>query len=259
MTLIICSAVLGGSKEDDETSFVSRNTLILVFEEVFRKLLTFVLQSSLTWVRDAGSLLAAGVNNSGLELESSLHVCEMALFALEVLDGSFFCLKTLGEENGLVTGILAEIFIIDWEFSVGTAIGDAFDDESSKRIKARLDFGESVHAFYCKISNKFWKSLSIDHRMRMGSILTQSIRSAVFNEDRLNADKITSLCCLWMLEVLKHLCQYQDQEQNLLDQLLSKSDTWPLWTSPNFSTPKGAAALDVENAPIDIQVSGLFV
>ncbi len=32
MTLIICSAVLGGSKEGDETSFVSRNTLISRFE-----------------------------------------------------------------------------------------------------------------------------------------------------------------------------------------------------------------------------------
>nr|POE66372.1 e3 ubiquitin-protein ligase listerin [Quercus suber] len=170
-------AVLGGSKEGDETTFVSRNTLILIFEEVFRKLLSFVLESSLTWVRDAGSLLAAGVKNFGMELESSLNVCEMALFALEVLDGSFFCLKTLGEENGLVT-------------------------------------------------------------------------------DRLNADKITSLCCLWMIEVLQCLCQYRDEEQNLMDQLLSKNDTWPLWTSPDFNTSKGIAALDVKNATIDIHASG---
>lgn len=249
-------AVLGGSKEGDETTFVSRNTLILIFEEVFRKLLSFVLESSLTWVRDAGSLLAAGVKNFGMELESSLNVSEMALFALEVLDGSFFCLKTLGEENGLVTGILAATFITDWEFSIGTAIGDAIDDESRKRIKARLDFGESVHAFHCKISNHFWKSLSINHRMRIGIILTQSIRSAVFNEDRLNADKITSLCCLWMIEVLQRLCQYQDEEQNLMDQLLSKNDTWPLWTSPDFNTSKGIAALDVEKATFDIHASG---
>ncbi|XP_059429493.1 E3 ubiquitin-protein ligase listerin [Corylus avellana] len=247
-------AVLG--KEGDETSFVSRNTLIMIFEEVFRKLLSFVLESSLSWVRDAGSMLAAGAKSYGVELKSSFNVCEMAQFALEVLDGSFFCLKTLGEENGLLPGISAAIFFMDWEFSIGTAIDDAIDDDSKEIIKARLDFGESLHGFYCKISNQFWKSLSIHNRRRLGSILIQSIRSAIFSEDRLNADKITSLCCLWMLEVLEFLCQDRDEEQNLLDQLLSKSDTWPLWINPDLNTPKVAAALDVENAPIDIHASG---
>jgi hypothetical protein len=251
------SAVLG--KEGDETSFVSRNTLIMIFEEVFRKLLSFVLESSLSWVRDAGSMLAAGAKSYGVELKSSFNVCEMAQFALEVLDGSFFCLKTLGEEeNGLLPRISATIFFMDWEFSIGTAIDDAIDDDSKEIIKARLDFGDSLHGFYCKISNQFWKTISMHNRRRLGSILIQSIRSAIFSEDRLNADKITSLCCLWMLEVLEFLCQDRDEEQNLLDQLLSKSDTWPLWINPDLNTPKVAAALDVENAPIDIHVSGIL-
>jgi hypothetical protein len=255
---LVCSAVLGGSKEGDETSFVSRNTLIMIFEELFRKLLSFILESKMTWVRDAGSLLAAGAKSYGVGLESSFNVCEMAQFALEVLDSSFFCLKTLGKENGLLPCISAAIFVIEWEFSIGTAIDDAIDDDSKKIIKARLDFGESVHVFYCKISNQFWKSLSIHNRRKLGSILIQSIRTAIFSEDRLNADKITSLCCLWMLEVLECLCQDRDEEQNLLGQLLSKSDTWPLWINPDLKIPKVEAALDVENAPLDIHVSGIF-
>jgi hypothetical protein len=61
-----------------------------------------------------------------------------------------------------------------------------------------------------------------------------------------------------MLEVLECLCQDRDEEQNLLGQLLSKSDTWPLWINPDLKIPKVEAALDVENAPIDIHVSGIF-
>ncbi|XP_040991883.1 E3 ubiquitin-protein ligase listerin isoform X1 [Juglans microcarpa x Juglans regia] len=249
-------AVLGGSKEGDATPFVSRNTLILIFEEVFRKLLSFILESSLTWVRDAGFLLAAREMNFGMELESSSSMYEMGQFALEVLDGSFFCLKTLDEENGLLQRISAAIFIIDWEFSIRTAIDDAIDEKLNKNIVARLNFGESVHAFHCKRSNQFWKSLSIHSRGRLGSILIQCIRSAIFSEDRLDADNITSLCCLWMLEVLECFCQDQDEEQNLLDQLLSKGDIWPLWIRPDFNTPKGAAVLEIENVPSGIHASG---
>lgn len=248
-------AVLGGLKEGDEASFVSRNTLILIFEEVFRKLLSFILESSLSWVRDAGSLIAAGVKSYWVEKEGSFNVCEMAQFALEVVNGTFFCLKTLAEENGPLARISAAIFIIDWEFSTGSAIDDAIDDDSLKIIKNRLAFGELVHVFYCKI-HQFWKSLNQQSRRRLGSILIHFIRSAIFSEDRLNAEKITSLCCSWLLDVLESLCHDQDEEKSLLDQLLSKNDIWPLWIDPDLKSPKEASILDVGNAPIDIYTSG---
>ncbi|KAK9280494.1 hypothetical protein L1049_014186 [Liquidambar formosana] len=202
-------AVLGGSTEDNQSSFLSRNAMILIFEELFRKLLTFIMESSFTWVRDAGSLLTAEAKYPVPESKSSINMLEMAQFALQILDRSFFCLNTFDEESELLTRISAAIFIFDWEYSMMKTSVDALDQESVKRIKARLDFGESVHAFHCKISNQFWKSLSIQNRKRLESILIQSIRFAIFKEDKLNTNKVTSLCCLWMLQVLE--CISQDE------------------------------------------------
>ncbi|XP_050138704.1 E3 ubiquitin-protein ligase listerin [Malus sylvestris] len=251
--------VVGGSTKSNQTSFVSRNTLILIFEEVFKKLLSFILASSFTWVRNAGPLLSPNLltaveNYSGLEYESSVTMFEMAQFALGVLDGALFSLKKLGEESGLVPGILSAVFIIDWEFLVLlTTIDDAPHDESREKLKARLGFGESFHAFRCKISNQFWKSLGLHNRQALGNILIQSMRSAIFIEDKLDTEKFTSLCCLWMLEVLDCVSQDQYEEQNLLDQLLCKGDSWPLWIVPDFSSPEG---LVLKNSSADIQDFG---
>lgn len=256
---LICSAVVGGSTKSNQTSFVSRNTLILIFEEVFKKLLSFILASSFTWVRNAGPLLSpnlliAGENCIGPEYESSATMFEMAQFALGVLDGALFSLKKLGEESGLVPVILSAVFIIDWEFLVLlTTIDDAPHDESKEKLKARLGFGESFHAFRCKISNQFWKSLSLHNRQALGNILIQSMRSAIFIEDKLDTEKFTSLCCLWMLEVLDCVSEDQYEEQNLLDQLLCKGDSWPLWIVPDFSSPEG---LVLKKSSADIQVRG---
>lgn len=235
---------------------MSRDTLILIFEEVFKKLLSFILASSFTWVRDAGSLLTVGANTIGPEFESSVTMFEMAQFSLEVLDGSLFSLKTLGEESGLISVILAAIFLIDWEFLLLlTTIDDAPDDKSKEKLKARLGFGESFHAFRCKISNQFWKSLSIHNRKALGNSLIQFMRSAIFNEEDLDTEKFTSLCCLWMLEVLDCLSQDPYEEQNLLDQLFCKGDRWPLWIVPDFSRPEGLLAKDFS---ADIHVSGNY-
>ncbi|CAL8160412.1 unnamed protein product [Prunus armeniaca] len=243
----VCT-VVGGSTKNNQTSFVSRDALVLIFEEVFKKLLSFILASSFTWVRNAGpllspNLLTSGANNIGLEFESSVTMFEMAQFALEVLDGTLFSLKTLGEESGLVSVILSAIFLIDWEFLVLVTIrDDAPDDESKEKLKSRLVFSELFHAFRCKISNQFWKSLSLHNRQALGSSLIQCMRSAIFNEDKLDTEKFTSLCCLWMLEVLDCLSQDQYEEQNLLDQLLCQGDRWPLWIVPDFSSPEGLVA-----------------
>ncbi|KAK3218984.1 hypothetical protein Dsin_012954 [Dipteronia sinensis] len=251
-------ALLGGSREGNQFPFVSRNALITIFKEVLKKLLTFLLESSFTWIRDAGSHLSSLVSDLRLENGNSINVIEMAQFALDILEGSFFCLKTPDDDSGIVSSISAAVFLIGWEFNMGTAIDDTLEDESKEKIKTRLAFCESVNAFHTKINNQFWRSLSIDNQKRMGSMLIHSIRVAIFKEDNLNTEEMVSLCCMWILEVLDCLGQEQHEEQTLLDQLLSKGDKWPLWISPNFYTPKGSAALNIENAPIEIlgQVSG---
>ena len=40
---------------------------------------------------------------------------EMVEFDLEVLDGSFFSIRTLDDESNLVSNILAALLVIDWE------------------------------------------------------------------------------------------------------------------------------------------------
>ncbi|XP_050367875.1 E3 ubiquitin-protein ligase listerin isoform X2 [Argentina anserina] len=234
----LCS-VVGGSTKSNQNSLVSRNTLVLIFEEIFKKLLSFILASSFTWVGYAGSLLTpnlltAGPNTIGSKFENSMSMSQMAKFALEVLDGSLYSLKTLGEQSGLTSAILAAIFLIDWEFLELTMIDEAHD-KSKEKLKARLGFGESFHAFRCKIGNQFWKTLSLHNRKALGKNLIQCMRSAIFNEEELDTEKFTSLCCLWMLEILDCLSQDPYEEQNLLDQLLCQGEKWPLWIVPDFS------------------------
>ncbi|XP_024020214.1 E3 ubiquitin-protein ligase listerin isoform X1 [Morus notabilis] len=246
-------AVLGGSTKGDETSFVSRNASILIFEEILKKLLLFILESSSNWVRHACSMLTAGAVNSLLESKSSVDMAEEAEFALQVLDGSVFCLKALCEESDLVPSILAAVLVLDWEYRMGRSSDDPFDDETTRASKARLDFGESVHVFCCKRSNQFQKCLNIQNLKRLQSILVQCIRSALFTEDKLNTENITSSCCMWVLEVLDYFCQDQSEEQDLLSQLLYKSDMWPLWIVPDFSI---AERLGLKNAPVTGHDSG---
>ncbi|GMP89850.1 hypothetical protein CsSME_00041233 [Camellia sinensis var. sinensis] len=252
-------AVLGGSTEDDQTSFVSRNAKILIFKEFCKKLVTFTMDSTFTWIRDACSLLIAEANDSVLRIEHSVPVPEMAHFALEVLDGSLFCLKTIEDESWLVRSTLAAIFLIDWEYSMAIVSDDALDGESTRKMKDRLDCSASVHDFRSKISSQFFKSLNGNNRNSLGSILVQSIRFAIFKEDEFDTNKVTSLCCLWMLEVLGCLCQDQFEEQELLDQFLSKSDSWPLWILPDFSTGERSATLKTENISINASRNHILV
>ncbi|KAG8387925.1 hypothetical protein BUALT_Bualt02G0072000 [Buddleja alternifolia] len=148
-------AVLGGGLEDDKVSVLSRNTLILIFEEVFRRLMTFMMDSNFVWVQD-----------------------------------------TIEAESELVQGILAAIFIIDWEFSWISVSEGKLDEEQIGNIKARLAFCEAVHAFRCKICDQFLKD--------------------------------------------------QVEEQQLLEQFLTKNDSWPLWIMPDSTT---GARLETENVP----------
>ncbi|TKY56564.1 E3 ubiquitin-protein ligase listerin [Spatholobus suberectus] len=153
----ICS-LLGGLTEG-RSSFLSRNALILIYEEIFRKLLSFIQVSPFFWVQNAASML----NNDAkicVEFDSSLNIVEIAQFALEILDGSFFSLKTLDGESGLVSGILSAILIIEWECNLSKALDDSLDENSMTKTKARLTIGEYVCAFRNKINVQFLKAFA---------------------------------------------------------------------------------------------------
>ncbi|KAB5512949.1 hypothetical protein DKX38_029977 [Salix brachista] len=249
-------AVLGGSSKDNCISFASKNAMILIFTKVFKKLVAFGLESFFSVVRDSCALLVGGSTTFNVENESSINKIETAQFALKVLGGSFFCLNTVSNEIELVSGILTLVFIIGWENSLDTLEEDVLNDESKEKIKGRLRFDESLNGFCSKMNDEFWKSLGIDNRKRLGSNLVHFIRSVIFKEDKLGANKITALCFSWVLEVLECLCHDHYEEQNLLDQLLSKNDTWPVWIIPDFSTPKGLVSLNAGAVSVDIYATG---
>lgn len=183
---------------------------------------------------------------------SSRSVLEMANFAVEVLNGSFFGLKTLSKNPGLLPGLLAALFVIDWEHSTSALF---FDDEAYEKVMDRVSFCNSVHAFRRKLS-KFVKTLSLDCRRSLGSALVEAIRCAVLKEDKLEIDKVTSLGCLYVLDVLDSLCEGQVEEQTLLDQLLNKGDSWPLWVMPDTRDGQRSATLKFD---IISDVSSLFL
>lgn len=249
-------ALLGGSTEGNQVSFVSTNILIMIFKELLKKLVPFLGESSFTWVRDASSLLTSEAKDFRFEIGKSVNVIEMAQFALDILDGSFFCLKRIDDESSLLSSISAALFIIDWEYSMATVLDDTLDDESMKKINARLNVCKSVHVFRSKINNGFWRSLNIDNRKKLWSILIRSVTNAIFKEHNMKSDKLVSLCYSWMVEILEYLSQNPYEEQNLLDQLLSGDATWPLWINPNLSTPKESDALNTPNESLNIHVSG---
>ena len=102
--------------------------MILIFEDVFKKLLTFIM-TSFKWAKDAGSLLAPTAVDSMTELESSVNMLETDQFAREILDGSFFCSQTFCGGSELVPCLSAALFIIDWECNMARALDNTFGDQ----------------------------------------------------------------------------------------------------------------------------------
>ncbi|KAJ8561486.1 hypothetical protein K7X08_033963 [Anisodus acutangulus] len=252
-------AVLGGIAGDDETNFLSQSTLVLVFGEVLKKLTVFMMDSPFIWVKDMCSVILIRDNNTELGFEPSMDVNEMVNFALQVLDGGFSALKCLHHEVELLSGILAAMFVIKWECSMATVFNDELGEESTDKIKTRLASCELVHALHRKICNQFLFSINIDSRKILGSILVQTIRNDVLKNENLDAAKVTSLCCHWVLELLECLCQDQFEEQKLLDRFLSQDDSWPAWVAPDMKDRKGAALVKTESAPIDTPRGARFV
>lgn len=250
--LLCCSAVLGGIAGGDETNFLSQSTLVLVFGEVLKKLTVFMMDSPFIWVKDMCSVIVVRDNNIELGFEPSMDVNELANFALQVLDGGFSALKCLHHEVELLSGILAAMFVIKWECSMATVFNDELGEEFREKIKSRLASCELVHALHHKICNQFLFSINIDSRKILESILVQTVRSAVLQDENLDAAEVTSLCCHWVLELLECLCQDQLVEQKLLDRFLSQDDSWPAWVAPDIKVGKGAALVRTESASIDV-------
>ncbi|KAK8596571.1 hypothetical protein V6N12_065056 [Hibiscus sabdariffa] len=242
----LCS-VLGGATEGNLDSFVSRKSMALIFKEVLRNIVSFIMDSSFSSVKQAGALFDPEENCLGLDGKNPANVVDMARFALEIVEGSFSCLRALDEESGLVSSISAAVFIIDWEYRMTVARVDTLDDESRRMIKARMGICESAHGYLSKISN-LWKSFCKDVRQGIRTILICTIRSSIFREDKLDNNKFASLSCMMVIDVLERLCQDQYEEQNLLDHLLSKGDTWPWWITPDLNSMEGLAKSDNERS-----------
>ncbi|CAA2933942.1 Hypothetical predicted protein [Olea europaea subsp. europaea] len=249
-------AVLGGGVEDDKISLLSRDTSVLIYEEIFRMLMTFMMDSSFVWVRNICSLLSHRRNYSSRGFESSTNMLEMAQFALDVLNGSFFCLKTINDETELVSGILAAIFIIDWEHNMLTVTEDDLDEKQMGEIEPRLIFCEAIHTFRSKICNHFFKSLGINNRNSLGTVLVESIKCIIFLDTKLESDRIISLCCQWMGGIFEYFCEDQFEEQQLLEQFLAKNDWWPLWIMPDNHL---GSSFKAENSSLNASKNTLFV
>lgn len=251
----LCAAI-GGRSADDRISFVSQNTLILVFEEIFRKLMTFMMDSPFIWVQDACSMLLMGGSYSDWRLKSSNKMLETAYFILDILSGCLFCLKTLYAESEVVQGILSAIFIIDWEFSWITVSKDQFDEEEVGKMEARFAFCNAVHAFRGKICDQFMESFGLNGQKSLGSVLIQLIKGLTKLDNGFDSDNFISFCCQRVLDLFEFLCQDQVGEQKLLDRLLFKSDSWPLWVIPDASS---GARLETKNASLQESKNTKFV
>lgn len=249
-------AVLGGSTEDDTLSFLSKDAVIQVYEEAFRKLVTFVMESPFACIRNFGSLSCSPANFSASESKSSADVTKMAYFSLEILKDSFFTLKSYCNKSELLPGIGSVVFILDWEYIMSRASQTAFNDGPMDNIKARQEFGKAMHAFRTSIGQQFWRNLPTPSRVPIGSRLTQFIRSAIFEQDAFDTGIIVSLCCKWMVEVSELLCVNQSEEQKLIDLLLRSDSLWPVWVIPDSIVSERKPVLKVEHVPTDVHILG---
>lgn len=246
--IFLCSAVLGGGSKDDNFSFVSWNTSVLIFKEVRKRLMTFVMDSAFSWVQDLCPSLFNGRSHSDRNMGSSDTALEMARFALDILSGSSFCLITIEADSELLQDILAAIFIIDWEFSWVNVPENKFDVDCLRKTETKLSFYEAVHAFRCKACSHLLKVFAVNSRKSLATALVQSIKSIMFVDSKYYSDNFISSCCRWALDIFEVFCQDQVEEQQLLERFLSKNDLWPVWVVPD----KMGARLITDNVPIHV-------
>ncbi|ONK62651.1 uncharacterized protein A4U43_C07F6420 [Asparagus officinalis] len=262
-------AVLGGSTEDDRTCFVSGEVIVSVFQEILKNLVIFLSLSSFEWSRLSSSLLLSSRSLDLVQKSSSADRLKIAQFSFEVLEGSWtFCSKMLGADHVLLPSILAAIFIIDWECSMSSCLskedcsegtenlinpdislatdGMVLVDHSKELFDAKLMLGRRMHAFIHKISVSSLMLFSSSNISRLRSILVQTLRSAAFETNNLTSDRISSLCCEWMLDMLEVISHDETELQNMLDQLLTEDSSWTMWVAPSSRDENGTATIQVK-------------
>uniref|UniRef100_A0A1D1ZG63 E3 ubiquitin-protein ligase listerin n=2 Tax=Anthurium amnicola TaxID=1678845 RepID=A0A1D1ZG63_9ARAE len=258
-------AVLGGSSEDDQTCFLSGETVCPVFEAILKNLVAFLATSSFNWAKSACSLLLACETQDVTQKckISFMNTLEMAQFAFDILAGSVYCLKRLDEDCGLIASILAAIFIIGWKYNITSEapVNDnseiecitetslaaspgkqiISDDVCLDYIGGEWALGKRVYDFQREINISFLRSLSSFSRAKLEDVLVQTIRSAVFETDISSADRTATLCCKWVLHLFELICRSSTEEQLILSKLFSEGESWTFWAIPSSSNGRSAA------------------
>lgn len=242
----------------------------------------FLYSSSYEWSRLSSSSLLPSrpVDLTEIQESSFSDKLKMSQFAFEVLEGSIFCLKMHGEDCILLPCILAAIFIIDWECSMSSIMnedgsespkdiinaavslatsGTVLENHSWDQLDAKSTLGRRIHAFRHGISSSFWKCLSSSSLSILRRILIQTVRSAAFEMNTLISDRISSVCCDWMLDILEVLCHDQAELQSMLDQLLTEDSSWPFWVGPSLQDESRSANIQDRRVDTDITVSSQFM
>lgn len=254
---LCCSALIGGTTED-EGPFMSKNALHLIFREVQRMLLNFIQDSNFVWIKHVSSLVPVNEKQLDTGSKSSVDVLEIARFAFEVLCGSLFSLKVLNDEPEVIHGILTIFFFVEWEYNcIASVSNDDGGEEWARKNERRMSFSEFVHGSHAKVKSELLRRHSNCSCTTLRTILIQSLWCAIFGEDILDNDSITSLCCLWLLEIMDYLCEDQFEEQKLLDEFLIGSDFWPSWVMPDISSTERLAVLKTDYP--SIHVSKLYL
>ncbi|KAF3778969.1 E3 ubiquitin-protein ligase listerin [Nymphaea thermarum] len=272
--LFLC-AVLGGMAECVNFTFISKESIISVYEELLDKIVPLFMVSPFTWAIHESSLISCRKRKDMICISRPFHeILEMAKFAFQVLDGSLLCLKMLDGESELVPCILAAILLIDWEcrMMASVALNGRQDDTKNQtdtnspstgmreknilvaELHSMLALGESVHALHCKIDICFWESLSKFTAQKVQEILLQTVRLAVISSDDFDTEKICIVCSSWVLDIPCLMGNDEAKQQIMLDKLLLPSKSWPLWVAPQADETTRGPVLVAESPNVDVYV-----
>ncbi|CAN6467178.1 unnamed protein product [Victoria cruziana] len=268
-------ALLGGVVEGASFTFISKESIISVYEHLLDKVIPLLVVSPFTRAIHASNLVF--FRKKDMTCSKPFHeILEMAKFAFQVLDDSILCLKTLDGENELVPCILAVILMTDWECRVMASVALNGKQETQDYIKCGTDtgslstgmrkkdilieeldpmlaLGESIRALHRKIDS-FWQSLSKFTAEKVQEVLLQTVRLAVISSDDFDTEKACTVCSSWVLDILGLMGNDQAEQQIMLDKLLLPSRSWPRWVSPQVDETAREPVLVAESSDIDVYV-----
>lgn len=258
-----CSATIGGASGNDQVCFLSKGTLKLVVEEMLKKIVPLLGYSSIGWRHCKNSLFTSIYLTDASVIYPS-HAFASAIFALEILNGSFFCVKMLDMESELVACVLAAVLIINWDCKVMLEIENVLNnnevlnvyDNSAENSGLDIVFCQSIEAIQAKITDVCHGGLSTFTMQTFRSILVETIQYVLSVPGGFMTNKLPDFCCQWILDVFKLICQDPFQKQGLLDQILFGDDSWQMWVRPFSSSEKKLGSIIItENGCSDVNVS----